>query len=220
METTIENTQLVDRGGIGSLRIGYTDFAIAGSLPGLLKGFQAQHAGITLKPHHGVTSGQLERLKDGSLDVGFVTGPVTMAYTETCLIQQNPFVCVLYEGHPLADRKSVQLNELANEDFVHGAAKDWEYFNQNLLPLCRKAGFTPRVVQEAFNTDGILGLVASRMGITILTESARRSGIPGLVFIPFQDLQDTVSTIAIWNTEVENGAKERFVEFLLAQSIS
>lgn len=218
METTIENTQLVERGGIGSLRIGYTDFAIAGSLPGLLKSFQAQHAGVTLKPHHGVTIGQLEKLKDGSLDVGFVTGPVVMAHTDTCLIQQNSFVCVLYEGHPLADRKSVRLEELAQEDFVHGTAKDWEYFYQNLLPLCRKVGFTPRIVQEAYNTDGILGLVASRMGITILTESASRSGIPGLVFIPFENLPDTVSTIAIWNTEVENGAKERFVEFLLEQS--
>lgn len=218
METTIENTWQVAQGQLGSLRIGYTDFAIAGSLPRLLKEFQEQEPGITMKPHHGVTTEQLDRLNSGSLDVGFVTGPVNLPNIDYCPIQSERFLCVVYENHPLASRASVRVEELADEDFVHGPAKDWEYFYYHLFPLCRRAGFVPRIVQEAYNSAGILGLVASRMGITILAESTGRIATPGLVSIPFENLSETLTTIAIWKTDSLSNTKTRFVDFLRAES--
>ncbi|QBY02246.1 LysR family transcriptional regulator [Rhodophyticola sp. CCM32] len=214
MEATVENTRQVDAGKIGALRIGYTDIAIAGTLPRLLKDFQEREPGITMKPHHSVTTDQLERLKNGTLDFGFVTGPVTRPDIESHPIQEERFLCIVYEGHRLASRSRISLEDLADEDFVHGPAKDWEYFYYHLLPLCRRAGFMPRIVQEAYNSAGILGLVASRMGITILTESTGRSAIPGLVEIPIAGVKETLKTIAIWRAEDSGGAKKRFVDFL------
>ena len=210
----VDDTRLVHQGQSGSLRIGYTDNAITGALPGLLKDFQARHPAVVLHIHHDVTTTQLLKLAEEELDVGFVTGPIAKPGFEQCLIQSERFVCVVYENHRFAGRRNIRLEELANEDFVHGLPKDWEHFYSYLIPLCRKSGFVPRIVQEAFNTAGILGLVACGMGITILTENVRKSFGSGLAMIPVVDVSEQLQTVAIWKADVVDGSKERFVDHL------
>ncbi|WP_294606603.1 LysR family transcriptional regulator [Roseovarius sp.] len=214
VEHTVENTRRVHQGQIGTLRIGYTDMAIAGLLPRRLKDFQEQQPGLVLQPHHDVTTTQLHKLEDGELDVGFVTGPISRIGYDQCLIQSERFVCVLYDHHPLAKRKSIRLEELAHEVFVHGTSKDWEHFHAYLIPLCRRSGFVPRVVQEAFNTAGILGLVACGMGVTILTESVRGSAGAGLVVLPLEDIAEQLQTVAIWKARSGDRATGLFIDFL------
>ena len=214
VEHTVENTRQVHRGQIGTLRIGYTDMAIAGLLPRMLKDFQTQQPGLVLQPHHDVTTTQLRKLEDGELDVGFVTGPISRMGYDQCLIQSEKFVCVLYEHHPLAKRSSIRLEELAQEDFIHGTSKDWEHFHSYLIPLCRRSGFVPRIVQEAFNSAGILGLVACGMGVTILTESVQSSAGSGLIVISLEDVSEQLHTVAIWKTETSDRATNMFSDFL------
>jgi len=214
MDRTIENTLRVHEGRVGSLRIGYTDNAISGCVPDILKKFKELQPDIDLQLQHCVTSVQLKYLEEGEFDIGFVTGAINRSNFETCLVQSEEFVCVVYEGHPLARRKSIRLEELANEDFVHGSSKDWEHFFSYLIPLCRRSGFEPKIVQEGLNTAAILGLVACGMGITILTECVRNSVGFGLVVIPLEDASDRLDTVAIWKTDAPNGAKDRFVDFL------
>lgn len=218
MERLIENTRQVDKGLIGSLRIGYTDFAIAGALPNLLKQFQQKQPGIVLRPHHDVTTDQIRKLTAGDLDIGFLTGPLSHPGFDQVPIQSERFVCVVYENHRFAHRKRIRLEELANEDFVHGSAQDWEYFFYYLIPLCRQAGFVPRIVQEAFNSAGILGLVASGMGITILTESAMAFSRNGLVAIELEDVSERLMTVAVWRKEAATGSMAMFVDYLREQS--
>lgn len=214
VDHTVENTRRVHHGQIGTLRIGYTDMAIAGLLPRLLKDFQTQQPGLVLQPHHDVTTTQLNKLEEGELDVGFVTGPISRLGYDQCMIQSESFVCVIYEHHPLAKRSSIRLEELAHEVFVHGTSKDWEHFHAYLIPLCRRSGFVPRVVQEAFNSAGILGLVACGMGVTILTESVRGSAGSGLIVIPLEDVSEQLQTVAIWKAETSDRATGLFIDFL------
>ncbi|WP_299844589.1 LysR family transcriptional regulator [uncultured Roseovarius sp.] len=214
IEHAVDNTKRAYLGQVGSLRIGYTDMAIAGPLPSLLKAFQDQQPDIVLQPHHGVTVTQIEKLDDDELDIGFVTGPISHSGYAQWPIASESFVCVLYESHPLAGRTSVRLEELAQEDFVHGSSKDWQQFYSYLIPLCRRAGFVPRIVQEAFNTAGILGLVACGMGVTILSDSVRKSVMPGLVIIPLEDVTEQLQTVVVWKADAVEGPKELFVHYL------
>lgn len=219
VERTVDDTRQVHRGQIGTLRIGYTDFAIAGALPNLMKEFQRMQPGIVLQPHHDVTADQLRKLEEGNLDIGFVTGPITRPGYDQCLIQRDRLICVVYEHHPLAERSSVRLDELANEDFVHGPTRDWEHFYAYLMPLCHRCGFVPRIVQEAFNSAGILGLVASGMGVTILTESTHSLAVKGLVAIPLEDVPERLTTVALWNSNNARGSIGMFVDFMRAQNL-
>lgn len=214
MERIVENTRRVHQGKIGALRIGYTDNAISGCVPDILKSFRDLQPDIDLQLQHCVTSVQLRLLEDKELDVGFVTGAINRADFKTRLVQSEGFVCVVYKGHALAHRKSIHLGELADEDMIHGTSTDWEYFFSYLIPLCRKSGFEPKIVQEGLNTAAILGLVSCGMGITILTDCVCTHIGAGLVVIPLEQSAERLETVAIWKTDTSDGAKERFVNFL------
>lgn len=214
MERATEDVRNAHDGRVGSLRIGYTDFAIAGPLPTLLKGFQEHHPQITLQPQHGVTLTQMTRLADGKLDVGFVTGPVNKDGYAQHPVQSESFVCVCADSHPFTRRSAIRLAELAAEDFVHGNSTDWRHFYDYLIPLCRRAGFTPRIVQEAFNTAGILGLVSCGMGVTVLTERVCSAPPPGLVVVPIEDVTERLLTTALWRCDRVVGPTRHFVEYL------
>ena len=214
VERTVDETRLANNGQLGSVRIGYTDNAITGNLPRLLRQFQMQQPRVAIQLQHDVTGSQLTKLAESELDVGFVTGPIGRSGFEQCLVQSERFVCVVYENHRLARRRSVQLQELANEDFVHGLPQFWEHFFSYLIPMCRKAGFAPTIIQEAFNTASILGLVASGMGITILTENVRNTIGQGLVIVPISDILEPLKTVAIWRPDAMRGSKGLFVDHL------
>ena len=214
MEATIDLTRRVSRGEAGALRVGYTDFAIAGALPELLKQFHQRYPGITVRPHHGVTATQLQELRDHKLDIGFVTGPVRQPGFHSRVVQTDRPICIVPEGHRLAARQRVTLGDLADEDFVHGPGAAWAHFYDYLLPLCRKAGFQPRIVQEAFNSVGILGLVSCGMGITILTESIHDFAAGGLVPLPIEDISDVMVTEAVWCSDNLRLPAQQFVSFL------
>lgn len=214
MERATEDVRNAHEGRVGSLRIGYTDFAIAGALPTLLTEFQDHQPQITLKPQHGVTLTQLYRLAEGKLDVGFVTGPVNKDGYDQHAVQSETFVCVCADSHPFAERSAIRLAELATEDFVHGSSTDWQHFYDYLIPLCRRAGFTPRIVQEAFNTAGILGLVSCGMGLTVLTENVCRTLAPGVVVVPIEDVSERLITTALWRRDHMVGPTRHFVEYL------
>ncbi len=90
--STVEDVRQVHRGQMGNLRIGYTDMAISGVLPSLLKSFQAQQPGIVLQPHHHVTATQVKKLDEGELDIGCVTGPISRPGYEQLQIQSESLV--------------------------------------------------------------------------------------------------------------------------------
>ena len=214
VDRTIEQTRSAHDGRVGSLRIGYTDFAIAGELPNLMKGFQERLPRITLNPQHGVTMTQIQRMEDGKLDVGFVTGPINRAGFDQCIVQSEAFQCVMADSHPLSCHNRISLAALADEDFVHGSSNDWQHFYDYLLPLCRRAGFVPRIVQEAFNTAGLIGLVSCGMGVTVLTERVCAALAPGLVVVPLDDVEERLVTSAIWRTDHLAGPAKHFVNYI------
>lgn len=214
LEQTVDDARRVHLGKIGSLRVGYTDFAIAGGLPDHLRIFQDLQPDIDLRLRHAVTSDQLIMLDAGDLDFGFVTGAIDREGYGHCVMQSERFVCVVYDGHPLAGRATIRLEELAQEKFVHGSVRDWEYFFSYLIPMCRKAGFEPNITQEGLNSAAILGLVACGMGVTILTDWVCGAVGPGLRIIPFSNVTDRLETTAIWRTDTTHKAKDHFIAFL------
>lgn len=219
LDHTIDDCRRAHHGQIGSLRIGYTDMAISGILPSLLKEFQTRQPGIVMQPHHHVTRMQLQKLDEGELDIGCVTGPISLPGYEQLPLQSESMVCVVDENHRLAGRGSIDLEELACEDFVHGPRRDWEHFFSYLMPLCRKSGFVPNIVQEAFNSAGILGLVACGMGVTVLTEGVSKSLTNGLVALSLNDVTERLQTVALWKSDAAAGPTSLFIDYLTQASL-
>ena len=217
MEGMVIQTRKASNGEAGHLIIGYTDFAISGLMPAILRDFKKQCPDISLEPVHGFTSTQLDKLEQGKLDLGFITGPFERSGYQSVTIQQDSYVAVVYENHPLAQKRIVQLSELAGESFILGSQMGWEHYHDHLFRLCRGAGFKPDIVQTAFNIEGIFGLVACEMGITIQPVCVNANLRKGLVARPLKGIKATVPTMAIWKTEPEASPRQTFAQFLLGR---
>ncbi len=216
LEGTVIQTRKASVGEAGHLIIGYTDFAIGGLMPKILRDFRRLYPHISVEPVHGFTKTQLEDIESDKLDMGFITGPFERSGYKSVTIQRDAYVAIFYENHPLTKKESVRLAELVGESFILGQPAGWAHYHDHLFRVCRGAGFSPRVVQQASNIEGIFGLVACEMGITIQPACVYNYVRRGLVIRPIRDVKDTVSTIAVWKNGGVSSTRQTFARFLLS----
>jgi molybdate transport repressor ModE-like protein len=95
---------------------------------------------------------------------------------EAELIYEEPMRLALPPGHPLAAAKSVRIADLAGEDWLCGALPS--SCREQVLNLCREAGFEPKISFQSEDYEVIKGFVAGGLGVTILPELA--GGHPGI----------------------------------------
>jgi DNA-binding transcriptional LysR family regulator len=99
---------------------------------------------------------------------------------EAEMIFEEPMRVALPPGHPLAAAKSVRIEDLAGEDWLCGALPS--SCREQILGLCREAGFEPRISFQSEDYEVIKGFVAGGLGVTILPELA--GGHPGIELRP------------------------------------
>ncbi len=211
METMTDRARRMAKGDIGSVRIGYTDIAVAGILPAVVRTFRSACPSITVEANHGCSQAQMDDLERDALDIGFFTGPWSVKGYTTWVVQQDAFVAVLPAHHPLARKPALTLSDLADEAFVLGEPRFWTHYHAHLNRLCRKAGFEPKVVQYASNNEGILGLVACGMGVSVQAESIRTYGRADVAVRNLDNEGAEIPTIAAWRDEPMNAVKERMI---------
>ena len=205
-------------GLIGTVRVAYMDFAILGALPELIASFRRAHPDIAVELQYSWTEQQKAELLASTLDVGFMIGPFHGPSVRAHTFDVQQYVAVLPEGHRLAAKAELRLEDLAHEPFIFGVAEEWAPHRQKVLEFCNRAGFAPAVAEEARSRDGILGFVAAGLGVAIYTDVAARSLRTGTVVVPIADIGDTPSVIAAWRERPSTPAKSQFVSFFLEWS--
>ena len=199
-------------GEAGHLAIGYIDFAINGPLPRRLSRFYEAFPDISIELVRRNSHEQLEDLKSGRLDLGFLTGPVTAEKIAHRVFYQAPYVAVLPRDHPLAEQQTIPLEALADEPFVLGNLDSWLHFIPQLQAYCLEAGFIPRVTREAPNSDSIFGLVAARMGVTLYPDCDLNHNRHDLAIRPLRNSDARLSIELAWHQDNRNPALKSFIE--------
>jgi DNA-binding transcriptional LysR family regulator len=120
-------------------------------------------------------------LRRGNLDLSVVFDypdfPLDFARdVEAELIYTESMRVALPPGHPLAGAKSVRIEDLADEDWLCGELPS--SCRDQVLQICRDAGFEPRISFQSEEYEVIKGFVAGGLGVTILPELA--GGHPGI----------------------------------------
>jgi DNA-binding transcriptional LysR family regulator len=200
----------------GRLRVGYMDFAINGSLPSLLRGFRMEFPKAVVDLEYNPSSKQRVALLEGRIDMGFVIGEFESPKVLNMLVDQNDYVALLPDTHPLASRHTLRLVDLAEEPFVMGTEEAFGTFRRLLFPVCHTAGFFPNIVQLASNSSGIFGMVAAGVGVSVYAGCARNAGRAGVVVRPLADVSDVIPTFAVWVADNPLEVLHGFRKFLIA----
>src|SRR4051794_17327689 len=127
---------------------------------------------------------------------------------EAELIYEEPMRVALPPGHPLAAAKSVRIEDLADEDWLCGALPS--SCRDQVIELCRDAGFEPRISFRSEDYEVIKGFVAEGLGVTILPELA--GGHPG---IELRAVRGQKPVRRVWALTRENEARSPAAEQML-----
>lgn len=185
VEEGLELTRRAGRGEAGRITVGFAASILTTALPEILRTYREQFPGIELRLRELSSAAQAEALADGSIDVGFVREAVTQSSDLVCEpILREEFVAVLPPAHPLGEHKELPLNDIAEEPFVHFPRAVAPALFDQIADACGRAGFRPRVVQEAQEWLTILGLVEAGLGVSLVPASFCRLRWGGVQYRP------------------------------------
>lgn len=189
------------RGEAGELRVAFTaSVPMFDAFPTILRKFRESHPAVIADLVHMSTAGQLQALADKTIDVGFLR-PSPFFYPPGGIsvkeLWNDRLVAVLPVSHPLAVMNTpVPMEALAREDFILFPRGLGCGLFEHVSTLASRAGFGPRIRQEAREGTTILGLIAAGMGVSILPEIYTRTGIPGVAYRTI-DAEGTESRLLI-----------------------
>ena len=200
-------------GGTGALRIGFVTIADYSVLPGLLSRFKAAHPGVSLALRELVTESQLEALGAGDLDLGFVLPPLPARDVDSIAVNREPLVVALPGRHALArERGPLGVRALAEEPFVMVPANLARGLSDVVLGVCARAGFAPRIAQEAVQMQTVVSLVSSGLGVAIVPASLLNLRRSGVVYRPVRDRHPRIELRLAWRRDARSVPLARFVD--------
>jgi DNA-binding transcriptional LysR family regulator len=201
------------------LRVTFVSAALYRVLPAALRAYRATFPQVEIRLDERPTDVQLELLADGSVDVGFVHPPLKdAADLEVRMLHRDRLVAAIAAPGPLARRVAVELAELADEGFVLFPYRQGPNLHARITGACRRAGFVPRIAQEATQMHTILSLVAAGMGVSLVPERARMLRVEGVSFVPVRGLPDdlTWDLALAWRSGGAHRPLRAFVDTVLA----
>jgi LysR family transcriptional regulator, benzoate and cis,cis-muconate-responsive activator of ben and cat genes len=167
----------------GRLVIGAQATAEVSVLPRLLPRFLRRYPDVDvmlqtpLMPHE-----QVAMLKQRQIDVGFLRLPVRDAAVMALPLLREPLLAVLPERHPLAQRRSVSLQELASSTFVMFRRANAPGLHDIIMGVWKTVGLKPKILRETMRMPTILSLVAIGRGVSLVPRAAATLGRKGIVF--------------------------------------
>ena len=112
------------------------------------------------------------------------------------VIRQEPLVVALPAEHPLVGDRPVPLADLAGDRFVSYPSHFRSVMHEATEAACRRAGFTPQVVQEAGETATLVSLVAAGIGVALVPASVQHLRITGATYRPLVDGGEVALAVA------------------------
>ncbi|WP_009476388.1 LysR substrate-binding domain-containing protein [Rhodococcus sp. JVH1] len=195
----------------GRVRIGFAGASSQRVLPLLTRAVRAEHPGIDL-----VLQSQtyvyraFDLLVAGDLDLAFVRIPVARPELSYRVVEVEEVLCALPAGHRLADRDSVRLEDLIDEDFVSLPEDSGSMLRLTMYSMCMSAGFRPKITQVAPDSSTVLALVAAGAGVTITLSSVCQAQSVGIIYKPIEGTEPSHLFPALaWRTDNTSPALQR-----------
>ena len=196
-----ETARRAARGSIGRITVGTVASAAFDTLHRVLRLYRECFPEVRLTVRELSSPEQVRALEQRQIHVGFLRPPTKEHWLRSLTIAREDYVIALPGDHPLALRKRVALADLNGESLVLFARTEAPGFYDQIIELCRRAGFEPSAYQEASQTDTIIALVAAGLGVTVMPDSVRRLNIAGVVYRPIVEAMPKAELCVAWRAD-------------------
>jgi DNA-binding transcriptional LysR family regulator len=209
-ERAVAAAQRVERGEIGELVVGYVPSATYGPLPDVIRVFRKRFPKVELKLRNLRSVHQSQALLERRIDVGLVRPHAADSRLVYETLWREPLVVALPSDHPLAHRTAVDIADLASEIFLIAPAEDTVAWHDEVLALCRRAGFTPRVDDGVSDVQAAIALVAAGLGIHPVAAALQRFRRRGVVYRPLRPRSLKIEMGLAWRRDDDSPLVQQF----------
>ncbi len=209
--------QAVHRGEAGSLIIAYR-IPIEGMLPvKVMRRCRELFPSMEFVIKEMTLQSQIMALLENQIDLGYVG--FQQLELQNILnfesIRRTEILVALPSGHPLSNKKKLDLQELADQPFIFversasPVAYDW------LLGITKNSGFIPDVIRQADTSQNLFRLVAAGFAISLVPDILKCFSLPEIVFRPLKNKIYVDWSIA-WRKDNKSPLLETFLNLMRA----
>jgi DNA-binding transcriptional LysR family regulator len=206
------------RGEVGEIKIGFTpSAALIAPFAKTILAFRKQWPDVRLVLEERVTMDQIDAMVDHRSQIGFIRSPGYPELPDSIAaieLYREPLMVFLRADHPLAagrKGRAIAAGALATEPFVFFPRGIGTSLYDQVIGLCRSAGFRPRIEQEARANATILGLVAAGLGVSVLPASLRSLAVEN---VACRGLSATHAESSIWLVHLRHDPSPAGREFV------
>ena len=184
-DEAIAATKRAAQGETGRIGIGFTSSAsFHPFVPRVIRAFREAFPLVALALEESGTTELVEALRKQTIDAAFVRSPVgESADLFVRPLLEERMVAALPSGHMLtAVLEPLPLAALADETFILYRRPVGPGLHDAIIAACDRAGFSPKIGQEAPRMMSTLSLVAAGLGVTVVPASMGRLEAEGVVY--------------------------------------
>ena len=191
VEQAVTAARRTGRGEAGRLGLGFTSSASSHPLvPRVIRRFREATPLVALKLEEAGTGELVDGLRAERIDAAFVRSPIAPETDLTVYsVLQEEMVAAIPAGHRLAASEKagrLPLAALESETFILYRRPLGPGLYDAIIAACKRAGYSPRIGQEAPRMLATLSLVAAGLGVTLIPGSMQRIGIEGVTYRPVE----------------------------------
>ena len=194
----------VASGRSGTLRVGFTENASwRGVVPESFRRFRELQPDAELQLQPAASLEQLEAIRSGRLDAGFVNFmPKSDPELDQLLVARPHVELAAPKGHPFTKLKKLSLRDLVDAPFIWFPRWPSPAFYDRMMRECHRGGLkSPRIVQEGLNEATILSLVSTGLGVGWVLGTARWRCPETVVVLPVVDLNMPLTLALAWRRD-------------------
>jgi len=211
LATAVRDAKLYHLGTAGELSVGYAGIA-ADFASSVAARFRDVYPDARVVMYMRTSEECSTLLEAGHLDVAFILAAACRGAFRHRVVKHDRFVVLMREDHPLAQRDALRLAELADCEFVLGGLSRLKILNTLVHEVCTRAGFLPKIAEEANDSALLMQLVAKGRGITLYGSEIMDRLPPGLAALPLQDESAAFDVSVAWSARRETPLVQKFVE--------
>jgi len=179
--------QRIARGAEGHLAIGCVGSATYSLLPRLVRALRDDLPGVGVSVRGEMLApAQISALLAGDIDIALLRPPIDEPGVIVETVRRDRLIAALPEGHALAARNELSVNDFSDEEFIVHAGHGRSVMNSVLIAMCAEAGFVPRVRHEVEETSTLVTLVAAGLGVAVVPEPTAALDIAGVCYRPLR----------------------------------
>lgn len=223
VESAVEAAMRAARGETGRLAIGFTSSAAFHPLvSSVVRSLRLSSPELELSLDEGSTRELLADLVANQLDAAFIRSPQSdVPGFQMLHVNHETMVLAMPDTHPLANHCdiSIDLSDLRNETFVLYRRPSAQGLYDRIIAACQKAGFSPKVAQEAPKVVSTLSLVAAGLGLSIIPHSIAKLETAGVAYRAFSQQSGLSAPLYLaYRDGVDSGPLKMFVDEVVEQA--